>query len=280
MTAISTTLMSSAALDLPFTDCYGLGVAGLTEYGFAGLLEQAADHAPGKDPLVSAWIPGGTPDRWAAWLGALQSNRTRFRFLFPEAFHAPAREAHRLFTRGHVGTPIHVHVRVQAHPEHLLNPGSLERAGGWLDEPVLNRLPLMVWMLGPVADVRVELVAAAGAWRGVVMLKHRQPACLSVLEMSVPDDFVVGDAPGLADSLECTGSDGFLRVNGTWNDPWSEPRLVLHRGPMQSIRRDLERRFSHVYVRAAEEAPRIARGSKAAYKLANAYLEACHLLQR
>ena len=79
----------------------------------------------------------------------------------------------------------------------------------------------------------------------------------------------------IIDRFECTGLDGFLRVNGVWGNPHFAPRLVLNRGPLESIQRDLPRDFESVEARIVKEVPLIAKQSKESYALARDYLDLC-----
>jgi predicted dehydrogenase len=257
------TLHSTHLLDQAFAAAYARTSAPGAEYGFAA--PAVGDPSPGT---VSGWLAGDDPQAAVTRLDALRRAGSRFRFLFAERYFAPAIEAHRLFTGGHLGTRIHFLAKVQAHPARLTRPLGAE-PHAWLAEPVLNRLPLMVWMMGPVADARVVTSERGAARAAVVMLRHRTPGRLSILEWSVTP---AGSPDALDDRFECTGSDGFLRVNGVWGAS-RLPRLELHRGALESVKRDLDRDFAQVFARAAERL-----GHERDAELTAHYLEACRLI--
>lgn len=271
-------LRSRAAVDAPLAAACArvAGRVALVEYGLGG--DAARDPAPLPPGAgVSVWLAGDDPAAGRAALARWRAERRPFRFLFPERLFAPAAEAKRLFTGGDLGTTIHLHVRVQAHPARLLRPEAVlatERA--WLAEPALNRLPLAVWMQGPVADARVLLARRAGSLAVVLALRHARPTRQSILELSVSEGATRGGQPAILDSFEATGRDGFVRVNGIWDEAPHAPRLSLHRGALEVARRDLPRDFAQVHAAAAAEARRLSRRlSKESYSLAAAYLEAC-----
>lgn len=254
------TIASSARIDAGFGPAYARVAAHGAEFGFGGFAA-ATDFPSGP---VSAWLPGDAPHEVVKRLDGIRRAGGRVRHLFAERYHAPSVEAHKLFTAGHLGTRIHFLAKVQAHPSLLVQPYSRDEHA-WLREPVLNRLPLLVWMMGPVRDVRVVRSGRVA----VVMLRHRTPGRLSILEWSVTP----ADVPALIDDrFECTGSDGFLRVNGIWGAS-RLPRLELHRGALETVKRDLPRDFAAVYARAAERLD-----AENDSELTASYLEACRLI--
>jgi predicted dehydrogenase len=268
-------LRSEAAIDAPFgSPAPDRAGAPLVEYGFRGL-------PAGEEPLpagaaVSGFVPGDRPDAHRARLARLREEGRAFRFLFAERLHEPAIEARHLFQAGAIGEPAHLFVKAAAHPARLLDPrAALDDDNAWLCEPALNRLALAVWIMGPVRDARIVRSRAPGAAAAVVALRHEAPARLSVLEVAASSELTEGGAPAIRDGFECTGSDGFLRVGGIWQEAAGAPRLAIHRGGEEIARRDLRRDFAQVYERAARERGEIARRSKESYALADAYLAAC-----
>jgi len=275
-------LLSEHAVDRPFASAYRQNPppdGGFVELGFAGLLGERRPCLP-VGAAVSAWLPGGDPARSAARLREWKAERRAFRFLFPERFCAPAIEAHRVFTHRHLGLQSHLLVKVRAHPDRLLAPERCGAAGSWLDEPVLNRLPLAVWLQGPVREVRHLRGNSAGPCQSsIVLLRHERTPRLSVMEIGVSEQVHHAGKPAVADRFECTGSDGFLEVCGVWQPDEAEARLRLHRGTAEVVRRDLPRGFAQVYERAARDSRRIRRRSGADYRHAEAYLHACVLVR-
>lgn len=260
---------SDAPLDAPFREAYRGVEAALVEYGWRGIPADAEPLARGA--AVSGFLPGDRAEARLAWLAGLRAEGRALRLLFAERLHAPSIEARRLFVEGGaIGARIHFLAKVAAHPARLLHPEAALEPWAWLREPVLNRLLLAIWVMGPVAEVRVLRARAAT----VVLLKHEAPARLSILEIVVSDGITERGVPAIADRFECTGSDGFIRVNGIWQEAAEAPRLALHRGAEEIVRRDLRRDFAQVYAAAAAEAPAIARQSREAYALAEAYLRA------
>ncbi len=269
---MSVTVHSTHCLDAPFRAAY-LAAPAVTgcEYGFAGIEGlQGSEIAD----CISAWLPGDKPASSLAALNAWQRERKRFRFFFAERYYAPTREAHALFTGKHLGTQTSLLVKVQSHPDALLHP---ERCGdplAWLSEPVLNRIPYVVWMQGPVADVRVLSSLVSGSQVHVVMLRHTEPARQSILELSVSPELRHGSEPTVYDRIEATGSDGFLKVTGIWREAVHAPRLEVHRAGIELVQRNLRRDFAQIYEHAA------ARWNKdhrtGSYTLARAYLETCN----
>ena len=236
------------------------------ELGFTGF----GKEVPAWARSVSAWLPGDRPDEAERWTKELRDAGTDFRFLFPERYHAPSREARRLFAGKEAGDPIHLHVRVQARPDNLLHDPR-RAPQEWLRDPVLNRLPLAVWMQGPVHEVRLLSSSRETGCACVVLLRHADPNRMSILEWSVSPDF----APGIADGFEATGRDGFLRVNGIWHEPWFRPRLVLHRGALETGRRDLPRDMESTAAAAAKAHHPSRKQTARSHALAAMYLDAC-----
>ena len=267
---MSVTVHSSHPLDAPFRAVCANARGEGAEFGFAGIDTAGAGDLPQR---FSAWLPGNQPAARLATLREWKRQGRKFRFFFPERHYAPAREGHALFTGGHLGTPIGLLVKVQAHPDFLLHPERRGEACAWLDEPVLNRIPLAVWMQGPVADVRVMTSAVDGADIHVVMLRHTAPARHTIFELSVSPLLFHGAAPAVRDRIEATGSDGFLRVTGIWQEAVHAPRLEVHRAATDFVQRDLRRDFAQVYEHAAAQWPND--DSKSSYALAEAYLDAC-----
>lgn len=265
--------------DRPFQSAYAsqTGAAPLVEHGFSGLLAHADAQATGR---ISAWLPG---DRIAERLSALHGwkrSAALFRFLFAEKYFAPAMEAHRLFSAGHLGNPVHFLAKVQVHRDRLLNPGRWNDVNSWLREPALNRLPLAMWMMGPVSSVRVVAVQTNSFSRGwVVLLRHRHAPRMSILELSVSSEQTQAGLPAIADRFECTGSDGFIEVNGIWGEARHAPRIAVHRAADVIVKRDLRRDFAQVYENAAAEQGRWERASAESYTFAEQYLDACAMAQ-
>ncbi len=247
------------------------------EFGLAGL---KPDAPPGAKAAVSAWLPGSQPRKMLTCLHMFQKEKRAFRFLFPELFFAPAREAHKLFTGKHLGLQIHFLAKVRAHPEKLLNPFKWQEKGAWLDEPALNRLPLAIWMQGGVSDIRCLVSQKENVTAVVVLLSHEKPGRQSILEICVTPETTENGKPGIIDRFECTGSDGFITVNGIFQEANYFPRIILHRGAREMIQRDFSRDFNQFFVNAAKEAQKIQRRSSAAYRLSEDYLHACSLICR
>ncbi len=268
---MSVIVSASRTIDEPFRRAYaGAPRFAGTEFGLSGIDAATEGDIP---QAFSAWLPGDRPAERLAALETWNRQRRRFRFLFPERYHAPAREAHALFTGMHVGMPIHLLVKVQAHPDTLFDPAHAGEGLNWLREPVLNRLPLAIWMQGPVADVRVVSSSVAGANTRVVMLRHKAPARQSILELSISSELRCGSAPAIHDRFEATGSDGILSVHGIWGDAVHAPRLHVRRGATDFTQRDLRRDFAQVFENAAADWNKSNR--KKSYALAEAYLATC-----
>ena len=265
---------STHVIDAPFAQAYEGRTDMLVELGLGGW---GAAELPGS-AAISAWIPGHDPDAARAALNQWQRERRALRFLFPEHLHAPSVEARRLLLNKDLGHPAHVLVRVQAHPGRLLYPDQWQSPQGWLREPALNRLPFLIWFLGPVREARVVSSIRKGALSVVVSLRHERAPRLSILEITVSNELTQANAPAIRDSIECTGSDGFVRVGGIWNEQDFSPRLHLHRGGKEILARKLRRDFGQIYESAAVQAPLIARESKASWQLAEEYLHACELV--
>ena len=276
MTAATFETILDSKLDRPLAQAYAkasLPAYTMLECGLGGW--QGAERV-GEARVISAWLPGNIPGLLPI-LEEWQEDNRLFRFLFPERLFAPAVAAHQLFTRRQLGNPLHMMVKVQAHPDCLLH-NETDAPAAWLAEPLLNRLPLLVWMMGPVTDVRV-LEAGGNGWQSrVVMLRHAAPCRLSVLDMSLSRELYRGDRPAVYDRFECTGTDGFLRVNGIWEEDCLLPRLELHRGATETVQRDLRRDFAQVYENAVAESLALGRVSNESYRIAASYLEACNLL--
>jgi predicted dehydrogenase len=268
---MNTKLASNSAIDLAFAAPLSMSSQSYMECGFSGALPPV-QAAPG---VVSAWLRGDKSEEAKAWLAGVHDAGSRFRLLFPERYYAPAREAHRLFAGKHLGTRIHFLSKVQAHPDRLVRPVCLAEPNGWLSDPVLNRIPLIVWMMGPVKEVRVLSNTIGDNRTWVVLFKHSHPARLSVLELAVSADFTQAGRPALAERFECTGSDGFLRVNGGFDSARSQPRLELHRAAIESVQRDLPREPESLYATAVANATQDA---KRPCELTEAYLQVCKLL--
>lgn len=271
---------SANPIDAPFAPAYAAtnGGVALREFGFAGLLPHRTLPPAAAGEAVSAWLPGDNPLAYAHGLTLWQRAGVAFRFLLPERHHAPSLEAHALFTGKHLGMPLHFLGRVQAHRDRLLEPERWREPRAWLREPVLNRLPLAVWMMGPVRDVRLLESRADRSRTVLVLLRHKHPQRLSVLELSVSAELTHGGTPAIFDRFECTGTDGFLRVNGIWENHLHLPRLELHRGAVEQVQRDLPRDFAAVYEHAARAAATTSKRSADSYRLAADYLTACALL--
>jgi len=278
-------LRTTALVDAPFAPAYqrvtGLTPAqdshpALTEYGLTGLLGDTPVDADAR--AVSAWLPGDDAAKRLETLRRWQTAGVTFRFFFPERYHAPSAQARALFVGNDLGTPAHFLIKVQAHPQRLLDPRS-DTPGSWLREPVLNRLPLAVWMMGPVVDIRVLDSRIRDARSLVVLLRHRHPARLSVLESTVSPELRQGGEPAISDRFEATGSDGFIRVTGIWQEALHAPRLEVHRGPLELVQRDLPRGFTSVFTAAAAALPRLSQQSRESYRLAAEYLSACRLIE-
>ena len=265
---------STHAIDSPFVQAYEECSDALAELGLAGW--GAKDIPAGT--AISAWIPGDDPKAVRAALNNWRREGRSLRFLFPEHLHAPSVEARKLLLNKDLGHPSHALVRVQAHPARLLAPDAWNDPLSWLREPALNRLPLLIWLLGPVREARVVSANRVGARSVVVSLRHERAPRLSILELSVSESLTQGGVPAIRDSFECTGSDGFVRVGGIWNDQDFSPRLHMHRGGKEILARKLRRDFGQIYENAAAEAPMIGRESKAAWRLGSDYLHACELV--
>ena len=222
-------------------------------------------------------IPGDNAVQRLKTLESWQERRRSFRFLFPEQHYGPAQEAQRLFTGKHVGTPIHLLIKVQAHPDTLLHPHLWTETGSWLREPALNRIAFAVWMQGPVADVRVVSSQVAGAQVHLVLLRHKAAARQTVMELSVSSELLQGKSPTIVDRFEATGSDGFIRVTGIWKEAVHAPRIEVYRGAMVHVQRDLNRDFAQVYANAAKNwgTPQ----ANESYQIAQAYLKACAMVE-
>ena len=264
------------AIDAPFAQAYEGRRDALVELGFAGW---GAKGLPGGT-AISAWIPGDGPEAARAVLSNWRREGRALRLLFPEHLHEPSVEARRLFLKKDLGHPVHALARVQAHPGRLLDPEKWQGPNSWLREPALNRLPLLIWLLGPVREARVVSAMREGALSVVVSLRHEHAPRLSILELSVSESLTQGGAPAIRDSFECTGSDGFVRVGGIWNEQDFSPRLHLHRGGKEILARKLCRGFGQIYENAAAQAPLIRRESKAAWQLSDDYLHGCELVLR
>jgi len=277
---VSVQLRSTSPVDLPFAAAYqkagGPDLA--SEYGFAGMLAHHPPPAHRGGDAVSAWLPGDEPAAWLRALTEWQRDGVGFRLLLAERHHAPSREAHALFTGRHLGLPLHFLARVQVHRERLLEPERWREPRAWLREPLLNRLPLAVWMMGPVLDVRLLESRTDHSRTVLVLLRHKQPQRLSALELSVSTELRHGGEPAVFDRFECTGTDGFLRVNGIWENHIHLPRLELHRGAVEMVQRDLPREFSSVYEHAARAGIGSKKQSAESYRLAADYLTTCALL--
>ena len=268
---MTVTVHSTHPLDAPFQAAYRAAPAITgTEYGFTGIQTLQLHEVPLS---FSAWLPGDKPAERLSALDAWQRERRQFRLFFPERHYAPSREAQALFTRKHLGTQVSLLVKVQAHPNVLLNPELRGERLAWLSEPVLNRIPYVVWMQGPVADVRVVSSNLAGSDIHVVLLRHIEPARQSILELSVSPELRHGSEPAVYDRIEATGTDGVLRVTGIWREAVHAPRLEVHRGAMELVQRDIRRDFAQIYEHAAAHWNED--GQSASYALARAYLETC-----
>jgi hypothetical protein len=224
--------------------------------------------------VLEHWIPGDEPQARLTALADARQKGLSHPFFFAERYYAPAVEAHKLFTKGHLGVQLHFLAKVQVHPERLVHPNAWRDPKSWLREPVLNRLPLAVWMMGPVRDVRVVTSSAHGAETKIVMLRHVHPSRLSVLELSVSPHLTQGGKPAIADRFECTGLDGLARVTGIWQEVTHAPRLEVLRGPEVLVQRDLPRDFASL-----EDGAALRKQSKESYRLAEEYLNACRLIE-
>lgn len=182
----------------------------------------------------AGWVPGSA-HRDAALRERLRAKTLALQFVFPERYHAPSIEAHRLLTGKHLGLPIHFLYKVRAHPARLRG------AAAWLDEPVLNRLACVVWMMGSVVDARVLTATTGDAVTRIVALRHAHPGRLSLLELVVSPGVTHAGTPAVRERFEATGSDGFLRVNGVTEVDRGAPRIEVHRGAAEIVQRDLSR---------------------------------------
>ncbi len=276
---MATIVQSVRDIDKPFLAAYEAYAPktrnSFLEFGLAGL---NPDVSPKEKSAVSAWLPGSRPQKMLSCLQGLQKEKRDFRLLFPERFYAPAGEAHKLFTKKHLGLQIHFLAKVCAHPERLLTPSKWQEKTAWLDEPVLNRLPLAIWMQGGVSDVRCLVSQKENALTVVVLLSHEKPGRQSILEICVSPETKENGKPGIIDRFECTGSDGFITVNGIFQEAHHFPRIILHRGAREMVQRDLSRDFNQFFLNAAKEARKISRQSSAAYRLSKDYLHACSLI--
>lgn len=257
--------LTTASLDAPFAALQ----PAYHEHGFAGW----SGALPPRG-VASGWIPGNLPSAPLA-VEKFQNGGGRFRLLFPERYHAPSIEAHKLFTANHLGLPAHLLVRIRVHPALLTTPDVIAGTG-WLGEPLLNRLPFVVWMMGRVREARILCAPAADGKAGVILLRHEKPGRLSTLELSISEGVTQAGAPALRERFEATGSDGFVRVNGVFSIDRSAPRIEVHRGPAELVQRDLSREPADIYRLAVERAEKDA----AVYcRLTEDYLAACAVVR-
>jgi predicted dehydrogenase len=270
---MTVTLFSQATIDAPFGPAMAAAGRNYYEFGFGG----SPLDSPAPSGIVSAFLAGDQPAEAREWISKISKAGGRFRLLFPERYYAPALEAHRLFTGKHLGTPIHFLSKIQVHPATLLSPDRVSDPKHWLREPLLNRIPLLVWMMGPVRDARVVFEARKGAVTCIAMFRHTHPQRLSILEFAVSGDFTQGGKPALLERFECTGSDGFLRVHGGLDPARAFPRLELHRGAIESVQRDLPREPAELYSQAVRRAKE---DSASHCSLTEHYLDACELIVR
>lgn len=256
---------ATASLDAPFAALK----PGYQELGFGGW----NDLLPARN-VASAWIPGNLPSAPLA-VEKFQNQGGRFRLLFPERYHAPSIEAHKLFTEKHLGLPTHLLVKIRVHPALLTTPDVIAGTG-WLGEPLLNRLPFVVWMMGRVREARVVCAPAADAKAGVIVLRHEKLGRLSMLELSISAGVTQGGAPALRERFEATGSDGFVRVNGVLAVDRSAPRIEVHRGAAELVQRDLSREPDDLYRLAVGRAEKDA---EVYCRLTEDYLAACAVVR-
>lgn len=245
------------------------------EYGLSGFDYNASDN-----DNVSAWLPGNNPEKVMFWLKKLQSNGKYFRFFFPELFFDNSIEANKLFSKKDIGMITHLLIKVQVHKSLLFNSGFKNQPDFWMNEPVLNRIPLAIWLMGAVTDVRFSFSELKHANIMVIILKHKHSPRLSIIELTISDEFFQNGNPAMADKFECTGSDGIICVNGIWEKNHYLPRLSVHRGSVEISERKYSKEFNQIFSNAAKDAKNIKKNSKDAYKLAFEYLEACSLLKQ
>lgn len=244
----------------------------LTEYCLSGFSEYSDFPF---DRNISAWIPGDNPNNSEIWLKNLQKNGKYFRFFFPEMFYEPAIKAQKLFTGKHIGNPTSLLIKVMTHKGRLFFPGHFDQKDFWLKEPVLNRIPLAIWLMGPVHEVKFTYSKTNHAEIIVIILKHIVSPRLTIIELTISDEFLENNKPAIYDKFECTGSDGIISVNGIWSKNNHLPRLSIKRGSVEIIEKELCNDFESIFFNAVKESIYINKNTKSSFKFAFDYLEAC-----